>query len=152
MCDTEIYPATLADAMTATGIECSLEMAIDMVREADNCSKGFITCEELRRSVCKASILSRMIRGITFRWKRDERYEDTPNSSVFINKDTNRSVNRSTFAKTVESARVCNADSRPRKPVVVNHTWSGLPIQRDEEIEHSRPKTCLLYTSDAADE
>lgn len=126
--------------MTANGIECLLEMAIDMVREADGCNKGFITCEELRRSILKASRLSRMIRGITYRWKRDERYQDTPDSKVFINTDTNHDVNRSTFAKLVESAKLCN-DTRRKKPVVLDHTWSGLLIQNDEEIEYARHKT-----------
>jgi hypothetical protein len=93
-CLAEIYPTTLANALEAAGIECLIGMATDMIKEADVCNKGFITREEFRRAIFRASHLGRMVKSITYRWKRDKSYVQTPNSSVFTNLNTDHDVNR----------------------------------------------------------
>lgn len=122
----EIYPTTLANALETAGIECLIWMATDMIKEADISNKGFITREEFRRAIFRASHLSRMVKGITYRWKHDTSYEQTPNSSVFTNVDTDHDVNR----------YISTNVSRTR----------ASPIMNPSSFESKKLQTCVLVT------
>jgi len=141
---TEIYPATFTEALARKGIECLEHMADDMIREADEHKKGFLTVDELKGAIVKASRLKRLLRAITHRWKHDSNYQACTSREVegnYTNIEQDVDMCGLSFVMTVERGKLDNADTRRRAPRMKRYTWSGLPILEEDDFQRVRAKT-----------
>jgi len=142
--NTEIYPATFTEALARKGIECLEHMADDMIREADEHKKGFLTVDELKGAIVKASRLKRLLRAITHRWKHDSNYQACTSREVegnYTNIEQDVDMCGLSFVMTVERGKLDNADTRRRAPRIKHYTWSGLPILEEDNFQRVRAKT-----------
>ena len=135
----EIYPSTLQRAFDRKNIPTFDWMALQLIKEVDISNKGYITADEMREAIFRASRLSCMKHSISERWKDDSAYT-LENNGSFTNLQTRHTVNRNNFAKVVENIKLDNIETRYLPTKMANHTWSGLPVHDEEDLQRAQPK------------